>query len=116
MANILIVEDDEAVRTLVARQLTRNGYDVRTAAGPLEALEAIRDWDVHLLLMDMGLPGMHGLDLVHLLRGANLGIPAIAITGEQLDADVAQAAGFLHLLIKPFGLDELLKAVRDVLP
>ena len=89
---------------------------MRTAAGPLEALEALRDWDVHLLLMDMGLPGMHGLDLVHLLRGANLGIPAIAITGEQLDRDVAQAAGFLHLLIKPFGIDELLKAVRDVLP
>ncbi|HEX6693917.1 MAG TPA: response regulator [Longimicrobiales bacterium] len=116
MANILVVEDDEAVSSLVARQLERHGYDVRTAAGPLEALEALRDWDVHLLLMDMGLPGMHGLDLVHLLRGANLGIPAIAITGEQLDQDVAQAAGFLHLLIKPFGIDELLKAVRDVLP
>ena len=116
MANILVVEDDGAVSALIARQLRRHGYEVRVAAGPLEALEALKGWEAHLLLMDMGLPGMHGLDLVHLLRGANLGIPAIAITGEQLDADVAQAAGFLHLLIKPFGVDELLRAVRDVLP
>ena len=115
MSKILVVEDDEAVQSVVARQLRRHGYDVRTAVGPIEALEALKDWHADLLLMDMGLPGMHGLDLVHLLRGARLGTPAIAMTGETLDEDTVQAAGFLRLLAKPFTLDQLLKAVREVL-
>jgi two-component system KDP operon response regulator KdpE len=115
MQNILLVEDDDAVRALVSRKLERHGYVVRAAPNPLEAIASIKEWRPALLIMDMNLPLLHGLELVHLLRGNSLGIPAIAITGAPLDEDMAQAAGFLKVLYKPFGLDELLQAVQDVL-
>jgi CheY-like chemotaxis protein len=115
MTRILLVEDDEAVRTLVTRLLERNGYEVRAAAGPESALRQMKDFHPALLVMDMNLPGMHGLDLVHLLRGARLELPAIAITGEQLEEFEAMASGFSAVVQKPFTEADLIDAIKKTI-
>lgn len=109
---ILLVEDEEAVRNLVTRLLEKHGHEVRSAAGPDTALLQMKDFHPALLLMDMNLPGMHGLDLVHLLRGARLELPAIAITGEQLEEFEAMASGFSAVVQKPFTEAELIATIK----
>jgi CheY-like chemotaxis protein len=108
---ILLVEDDDAVRAIVTRMLVRNGYEVRGAADAEQAIRQMVGFHPSLLVMDMNLPGMHGLDLVHLLRGKRLELPAIAITGEEMEEFVAMASGFSTVVLKPFTEKELISAI-----
>ncbi len=112
MTRILLVEDDDAVRALVTRLLVKNGYEVRAADGAVSALEQMVQYHPALLVMDINLPGMNGLELVHLLRGARLELPAIAITGQELDEFEAMASGFSTVVQKPFTEAQLIAAVQ----
>ena len=114
---ILLVDDDPGVLRLVEMLLERDVYVVLTASEPVTALQHLRTHTPALLIVDMHLPGLHGLELLQLLRGASGRVtPAIAITGGAIEPDEVQANGFVALVRKPFNPKELIAAVRDNLP
>jgi PAS domain S-box-containing protein len=117
---ILLVDDENSVRTIAARILTRHGYEVVEAAGGDEALALYRTLDPHpdLLLTDVAMPRMSGLDLARRLPGERPPAPPVVFMSGYSGASVTtpdaleRAAGFLQ---KPFNADELLHRVGEAL-
>jgi excisionase family DNA binding protein len=114
---ILVVDDDEAVRDLIARALTAAGYDVARAADGLAALERVAERGIDLLITDLRMPGMDGLALVREARRAAPGLPVIIITGFSTEetATDAVALGVAGYLTKPFRLARILAATARAL-
>jgi two-component system, OmpR family, KDP operon response regulator KdpE len=113
---ILLVEDDDAARTAIAANLAGHGYEVRQAAsGEL----AMREWESgrpDLVLLDIGLPGMSGIDVVRRLRrDAATPIVIISVRGSEPDKVAALDVGADDYLTKPFGMNELHARIRATL-
>ena len=115
---ILLVEDEDAVRTLVQRVLEAAGYHVLTAADGLEALElAEQAAELDLVLTDMVLPGMDGIEIARRLRSLQPSVRTLFMSGysdrlSSLQADWGKNVAFLE---KPFDSETLRTSVRDVL-
>lgn len=114
MARLVLAEDDPAIIDPLLRALRRDGHEVVVAGDGPAALDTCRDPDTDLLLLDLGLPGMDGLDVCRALRDGGSRLPVVVITarGEEADAVVALDAGADDYVIKPFRLGELLARVR----
>lgn len=116
---ILIVEDHPDCRELLAIVLGRSGYIVSKAGTGLEAIEQAHANRPDLIVMDFGLPGMTGDQIIMRLRAdpCTEKIPVILTTG-YMDAKVAErakAAGAAKVIIKPFELDELMETIERYL-
>ena len=114
---ILVVEDDAAVRNLVATALDVHGYRHREVASATAALlELTSATDVNLVILDLGLPDRDGVEVIEALRGWSR-IPVIVLSARQEDADKVAAldAGADDYLTKPFSVEELLARVRVAL-
>jgi two-component system cell cycle sensor histidine kinase/response regulator CckA len=116
---ILLVEDEEAVRSFAARALKLRGYQVLEAAGGEEALGLVRrhSGDIHLLITDVVMPNMDGPTLVRAIRRLRPEIAVIFMSGyaEEAFRRNDENAAALHFLPKPFGLKQLAAKVKDVL-
>jgi EAL domain-containing protein (putative c-di-GMP-specific phosphodiesterase class I) len=114
---ILLVEDDEAVRQVYGRLLKRDGFDVLLAKNGLEALEMFKQDNVDLVLSDIGMPDMDGVDLLKALRLKDLDVPVILMTGNpQIDsATDAVALGALRYLTKPVDGRELSRVANKAI-
>jgi len=114
--NILLVEDDPALRTLVARALKENGFTVRAASAAPEMWAAFDSAPVDLILLDIMLPGTNGYDLCRALR-QRTPAPIIFISAKDSETDrvVGLELGADDYLPKPFGTRELVARVRAVL-
>jgi CheY-like chemotaxis protein len=116
---ILLAEDDVAVRDLAKQVLVKAGYQVFVAANGREAVSlfARHVAEVDLLLMDVVMPDLGGLDAVDLIRKIRPDVPAILASGyddRAVGGDDISSRG-LGLLRKPFGRVELLRAIREAL-
>ncbi len=106
---ILIVEDDSLTADSIGRVLTRQGYDAVVVSKGLEAKRVLEESAVHLVILDIRLPDMNGLDLLRATREVEPDIPVIVMTA-YTDVKVAvdaMKAGATDYLQKPFELDEL---------
>jgi two-component system cell cycle sensor histidine kinase/response regulator CckA len=116
---ILLVEDEEAVRSFAARALKLRGYQVLEASGGEEALELVRRnaGEIHLLITDVVMPNMDGPTLVRAVRRLRPEIAVIFMSGyaEEAFRRNDENAAALHFLPKPFGLKQLAAKVKDVL-
>lgn len=113
---ILLVEDDPALRTLTARALQQNGYQVRPAASAPEMWVAFDAGPIDLVLLDVMLPGTNGLDLCRQLRQrSDVPIIFISAKGSETDRVVGLELGADDYLAKPFSARELIARVRAVL-
>jgi PAS domain S-box-containing protein len=115
--SVLIVEDDEAVARLQQRRLEREGYHVAVAATAEQATERVRQGHVHLLLLDLRLPGTTGIELYEALKRAGWNLPAVLVTGypDQSVAIQALRAGMRDIIPKSAGyLDSLPAAINRV--
>ena len=114
--NILIVDDDERVRRLLARYLTREGYGVREAGSGEEMRSRLDAMRPDLVILDLGLPDENGLNLARELRSGS-DIPIIMVTGKSdtVDKIVGLELGADDYVTKPFDERELLARVRTVL-
>jgi DNA-binding response OmpR family regulator len=112
-AGILVVEDDDAIAAGLVRVLDSQGYPVRRVAAGLPALEAAMD-DISLVLLDLGLPDVDGIDVCRRLRATHPGLAILIITARDQELDIVAGldAGADDYLVKPFKLSELLARVR----
>jgi two-component system alkaline phosphatase synthesis response regulator PhoP len=113
---ILVVDDDENLRHLVAAYLEREGYEMFEAGDGPSALEAIKTRDVDLVILDLMLPGIDGLDVARTLR-LNHQIPILMLTARADENDMLQGfeAGTDDYLIKPFSPKVLVARVKALL-
>jgi EAL domain-containing protein (putative c-di-GMP-specific phosphodiesterase class I)/DNA-binding response OmpR family regulator len=116
IARILVVDDDDGARTVVSKRLQRAGFAVLEAASGEAALGVIEAEEVSLVVLDVGLPGISGTDVVLALRARaqTATLPIILLTGNGIEYDLVTGlgAGADDYLAKPVGLDELVARVR----
>lgn len=113
---ILLVDDDALMRRSLAFHLEQAGYQVQTAANAEDALEIVRHSPPSLVLLDIGLPGMDGLDALRQFRTQN-DFPVIFITARrrELDEVVGLELGADDYITKPFDVDVVLAHLKAVL-
>jgi two-component system OmpR family response regulator len=114
--HLLVVDDDREIRDLVSRFLTRHGYRVTAARDGREMKQALADWGIDLIVLDLMLPGTDGLTLCRELRASSK-IPVIMLTamGEEIDRIIGLEMGADDYLPKPFNPRELLARIKAVL-
>lgn len=115
--SILVVEDDDVVRDLIARILRRHGYEVLIADGPEQALQLIQGGQpLDLLLTDMIMPEMNGMELAAKILAKRPGLHVLYASGHAGSEFVQDAsADALHFLSKPFTAQSLIAKIREVL-
>ena len=118
---VLVVDDDEGVRTVVAWQLEADGFSIAQAADGLQALDALSTENPDLVVLDLSLPGVGGLDVLRRIRDGQTAsaptLPVIVLSGRsgQTDRIVGLDQGADDYLVKPFSPGELAARVRSVL-
>ncbi|MFC1828495.1 response regulator [Thermodesulfobacteriota bacterium] len=111
---ILVVDDDEMVRTLLEETLLQDGYDVRTAMNAEESMKILRQENIMVMFLDLVLPDMNGTKLCRQIRKENpVGI-IYAFTGhiDLFNVLELREAGFDDFFSKPFRIDEVLEEAR----
>jgi two-component system response regulator MprA len=116
-ARILVAEDDRAVRESLVRALQLEGYTVTSSTNGAEALEAIRQGEPDVLLLDVSMPMVDGLTVCRVLRAEGSKLPVLMLTArtETSDRVAGLDAGADDYLPKPYDLDELLARVRALM-
>jgi DNA-binding response OmpR family regulator len=114
VARLLLAEDDDGIRMPLARALEREGYAVDAVADGRRAAELGEENDYALVVLDIGLPGLNGLEVCRRLRRADATVPILFLTAQdsELDAVAGLDAGADDYVTKPFGLAELMARVR----
>ncbi len=111
---MLVVEDDEGIANALVRALTSQGYDVEHAPTGAKARASVRDRFPDLVLLDLGLPDMDGLDVCRALIEEHPSIRVLVLTAraEEIDVVLGLDAGAVDYVTKPFRLAELLARLR----
>jgi len=114
--NVLVVDDEKPLRDFVRRNLEVRGYNVLTASNGIEALAYFQNESIHLVIMDIMMPHMDGLEATRRIRESSH-VPIIILTamGEESDKVRAFDLGADDYLTKPFGVGELLGRIKAVL-
>lgn len=117
MNTILVVDDEPNYLIVLSELLKEEGYEVITAQKGEDGLKIVQDTDLDLVITDMRMPGMDGLELLKSVKSFNKDLPVIMITafGEVEKAVVAMKAGAYNYLAKPFNNDELLLNIRKAI-
>jgi DNA-binding response OmpR family regulator len=113
---ILVVDDEKIVTEVVERYLQREGYEVKIAYDGVQALKIAREWKPHLVILDLMLPEIDGLDVCRQLR-QDSPVPIIMLTakGEETDRIIGLELGADDYIVKPFSPREVVARVKSVL-
>src|SRR3954463_6279808 len=110
---ILVVDDEPQITRVMRRSLMTHGYEVHSAADGEAALQTFGDWTPDLIITDLSMPNMSGLELCRRLRTlSQLPIIVLSVRGEERTKVEALDAGADDYVTKPFGMDELLARIR----
>jgi two-component system, OmpR family, KDP operon response regulator KdpE len=113
MTRLLVVDDEPQIRRALELNLRARDYEIVAAATGEEAIRLAASERPDLLILDLGLPGMDGIDVIQALRGwSNVPILILSVRDREEDKVAALDAGADDYVTKPFGMDELLARVR----
>jgi two-component system KDP operon response regulator KdpE len=115
-SKVLVVDDEPALANVLRNVLLTEGYHVRTAAEGRNALVSFHEWRPRLVITDLRMAPMNGLELCRQIRGAS-DVPIIVVSGEDDEGSKIEAldSGADDYVVKPFNVGELLARVRAVL-
>jgi len=121
MSTILVIDDNEPPRELLARALERQGYHVLAAGNGVDGIKLMQQNEVALLVTDIVMPEQDGLESIQRARKLQPDLPVIVISGDAprhapLYLKIAGHLGAHKILMKPFAMETLLTAVREILP
>ena len=110
---ILVIDDEPNITRVLRGSLTAQGYDVRTANDPEEGLRTFKDWTPDLVITDLMMPGMSGVEVCRAIR-LHSAIPILVLSVREHERSKVEAldAGADDYITKPFGIQELLARVR----
>ena len=113
---VLVVDDEPPIRKLLRMGLSKQGYDVLEAPNGKTALELLAEKPA-LVVLDLGLPDIQGLELLRMIRGRDESIPIVVLSsrGDEVGKVAALDLGADDYVTKPFGMDELLARMRAAL-
>jgi two-component system KDP operon response regulator KdpE len=110
---ILVVDDEPQITRVLRTSLSSQGYDLRVANDGETALEIMKDWQPDLVITDLSMPNMDGLELCRRLRSTSrIPIIVLSVRGEERTKVKALDSGADDYVMKPFGIEELLARVR----
>lgn len=113
---ILLVDDETQITRVLKRSLTAHRFDVRAAADGDSALDLVSDWSPDLIITDLSMPEMSGIELCREIRKTSqVPIIVLSVKGEEKTKVEALDAGADDYVTKPFGIDELLARIRAAL-
>ncbi len=118
MAKILVVEDDETIRMGLKDDLEFEGYEVSGADNGRDGYRLAKDGGFHLIILDILLPGLNGLEICRKLRAEEVGTPILMLTAartEEMDKVTGLESGADDYVTKPVGSRELIARVRAIL-
>ena len=121
MARVLVVDDEEPIRVLVSKILIKDGHEVMEAENGQIACDLFRGSNIDLIITDLVMPEKNGIEMILELKKSNPGVKVIAISGGvgfsgYFDLlSVARLLGAKHIIKKPFTVDDIRKAVNDML-
>ena len=110
---ILVIDDEPQITRVLRASLSSQGYDVRTANDPEEGLRVFKDWPPDLVITDLVMPGVSGVELCRAIR-VNSAVPVLVLSVREHERSKVEAldAGADDYVTKPFGIQELLARVR----
>ncbi|MDR0342581.1 MAG: response regulator transcription factor [Nocardiopsaceae bacterium] len=116
MAQLLLVEDDTAIRGALIRALSERGHAVSSAPAAMTALQHVVDTPPDLVLLDLGLPDLSGYEVLRMMRAVSK-VPVVVITARDDEKEIVRVlnAGADDYLVKPFGPGQLDARIRAVL-
>ncbi len=113
---VLVVEDEESYRAALSSGLSREGFDVDVAADGFEALQLFTDRPPDIVLLDLLLPGMHGIEVCRRMRAiAPVPIVMVSAVDTELDVVLGLELGAAGYVTKPFRLRELVARMHAIL-
>jgi len=112
---ILIVDDEEGIRSAIERWFRLRGFDVDEAAGGEEAVEKCRETPYNAITMDLDMPGMGGLEAIEALRKFQPKVPIIVLTGYMRDGQDTADCDVARILSKPIRLQDLENHIRELI-
>ncbi len=114
MTHILLAEDSPRIASFVTKGLRANGFSVTHTGDGIEALHLAQSGDFDLLILDIGLPGQDGFEVLRTLRGSGSRLPVLILTARDSVQDTVTGldSGADDYMAKPFSFDELLARVR----
>lgn len=115
MTRVLVVDDDDQLLRTLRISLSARQYEVAVSAGGTEALRQVACWQPDLVVLDLGLPDMDGVDVIRSMRCCSR-VPILVLSGRSGTRDKIQAldAGADDFVTKPFDMDEFLAHLRSV--
>jgi two-component system, OmpR family, KDP operon response regulator KdpE len=114
--NILVVDDEPQITRVLKTTLSSHGYGVRVASDGDEAIQLMKDWPPDLVITDLRMPNLGGLELCrHIRAKSRVPILVLSVKGEERTKVDALDAGADDYVTKPFGVNELLARVRAAL-
>jgi two-component system, OmpR family, KDP operon response regulator KdpE len=114
--NILVVDDERQITRVLKTALSSRGYGIRTAADGDEALHILQDWWPDVVITDLRMPNLDGLELCKMIRAkSQVPIIVLSVKGEEQVKVEALDAGADDYVTKPFSMDELLARIRAAL-
>lgn len=118
MKTILVVDDELGYRDMLRMDLSARGYGVFTAGNGLEAMEILKKEKINLVVTDMKMPQMDGLDTVIAIKKSHPALPIVLMTGYAVEDRVEKALSLKAsaCLKKPFAIEDLTAAIQTALP